>query len=88
MQIPIFMQDCNFLQACRTLTERNSTPRGLSAQVTDALNSGALTPPDIPYDLMRTLLHSPAIMAELRSFVASGSGVRPAAPCVLQFPCI
>lgn len=60
-------------------------------QVTDALNIGALSPPDIPYDLMRTLLHLPAIMAELRSFVASGSGLRPdrsvRARCSVQLQC-
>ncbi|KAK9841839.1 hypothetical protein WJX81_006512 [Elliptochloris bilobata] len=43
-------------------------------QVTEALNNGAVAPPDIPYDLIRMLLHSSAVMAELRSFVACGSG--------------
>ena len=56
-------------------------------QVTDALNSGALSPPAIPYDLMRTLLHSPAVMGELRSFVASGSGARASRSAHAPSPC-
>lgn len=90
---PLFKQKQgrNPLHSCmhNAHSGRAATRRaGLRAQVTDALNSGALSPPDIPYDMMRALLRSPAIMAELRSFVASGSGVRPAAPCVPHLPCI
>lgn len=48
-----------------------------ASQVTDALNQGTVTSPETPYDLIRTLLHSRSVMAELRSFVASGSGAHP-----------
>ena len=50
--------------------------RAPAPQVTDALNSGRVAAPGIPYGLMRALLHSPAVMAELRGFVARGAGAR------------